>query len=80
MSTVDLAERVSKPVSAFPGGTLPLLVDDRWVEAASGKAFPVYNPATGQEMVRGSRKPTRRISASPCRRPGVCSTTARGRG
>ena len=52
MSTLGLAERVSKPVTDFLGGNLQLLIDGRWVEAASGKAFPVYNPATGQEMVR----------------------------
>jgi len=27
-----------------------LLIDGQWVEAASGKTFPVYNPATGQVM------------------------------
>src|SRR4051794_24544657 len=25
-----------------------MLIDGKWVEAASGKTFPVYNPATGQ--------------------------------
>ena len=52
MSTLGLAERVSKPVTDFLGGNLQLLIDGRWVEAVSGKAFPVFNPATGQEMVR----------------------------
>ena len=27
-----------------------MLIDGQWVEAASGKTFPVYNPATGQVM------------------------------
>src|SRR6266567_3462384 len=27
-----------------------MLIDGKWVEAASGKTFPVYNPATGQVM------------------------------
>ena len=52
MGTLGLAERVSKPVTDFLGGNLQLLIDGRWVEAASGKAFPVFNPATGKEMVR----------------------------
>jgi phenylacetaldehyde dehydrogenase len=52
MCAIAVAERVSKPVTDFLNGNLQLLIDGRWVEAASGKAFPVYNPATGEEMVR----------------------------
>ena len=29
-----------------------LLINGKWVEAVSGKAFPVYNPATGEEIAR----------------------------
>jgi aldehyde dehydrogenase (NAD+) len=29
-----------------------LLIDNRWVEAASGKSFPTINPATGEEICR----------------------------
>src|SRR5262245_39772479 len=52
MGAVGLVERVSKPVTDFLNGNLQLLIDGRWVEAVSGKAFPVFNPGTGEEMVR----------------------------
>lgn len=29
-----------------------MLINGQWVEAASGKTFPVYNPATGEELAR----------------------------
>src|SRR5258707_5699398 len=28
-----------------------MLIDGKWVEAASGRTFPVYNPATGEVIV-----------------------------
>jgi acyl-CoA reductase-like NAD-dependent aldehyde dehydrogenase len=29
-----------------------MLIDGQWVEAASGKTFPVYNPAIGEVLVQ----------------------------
>ena len=29
-----------------------ILIDGQWWDAASGKTFAVYNPASGQEIVR----------------------------
>ncbi len=29
-----------------------LLINNRWEEAASGKSFPTYNPATGEVLAR----------------------------
>ena len=29
-----------------------MLIDGRWVEAASGKTFPTYNPATGEVLAQ----------------------------
>ncbi len=29
-----------------------MLINGRWVEAASGKTFPTYNPATGEELAQ----------------------------
>src|ERR1700735_4432138 len=29
-----------------------MLINNQWVEAVSGKTFPVYNPATGEEIAR----------------------------
>ncbi|MFQ6672284.1 MAG: aldehyde dehydrogenase family protein, partial [Candidatus Tectimicrobiota bacterium] len=43
---------VSSTVEAFLATPRKMLIDGRWVEAASGKTFPVYNPATGEEMAQ----------------------------
>ncbi|MEO8257765.1 MAG: aldehyde dehydrogenase family protein [Acidobacteriota bacterium] len=47
MNTVALDSRLSTAASEFLSRPHQLLIDDEWVEAASGKTFPVYNPATG---------------------------------
>ncbi|TMD37149.1 MAG: aldehyde dehydrogenase family protein, partial [Chloroflexi bacterium] len=41
---------VAPEVNQFISTPRKLLIDGQWVEAASGKTFPVYNPATGQVM------------------------------
>ncbi|HET6221795.1 MAG TPA: aldehyde dehydrogenase family protein, partial [Dongiaceae bacterium] len=45
---------MSKPTVAFLSSHRKLLVDGRWVAAASGKTFPVYNPATGTVLAQVS--------------------------
>jgi phenylacetaldehyde dehydrogenase len=47
METIALDNRLSPPAREFIGGRNRLLIDGKLVDAASGKAFPVYNPATG---------------------------------
>jgi acyl-CoA reductase-like NAD-dependent aldehyde dehydrogenase len=47
MQTIALDSRLSEPTTAFLSQNRKLLIDDQWVAAASGKTFPVYNPATG---------------------------------
>jgi phenylacetaldehyde dehydrogenase len=47
MATVALDSRLSRPTAAFLSHAHQLLIDNEWVGAASGKTFPVYNPATG---------------------------------
>src|SRR5579871_346482 len=47
MDTVALDSRLSKSAAAFVSQHRKLLIDGEWVAAASGKTFPVYNPATG---------------------------------
>ncbi|MGH6880711.1 MAG: aldehyde dehydrogenase family protein, partial [Hypericibacter sp.] len=47
MDTVALDNRLSKPTAEFLQRRHKLLIDGEWVAAASGKLFPVYNPATG---------------------------------
>ena len=52
MDTVALDSRLSKATTAFLSHHRKLLIDDEWVAAASGKTFPVYNPATGTVMAQ----------------------------
>ena len=50
MAISDVAVQVSPEVNQFIAGSRKLLIDGQWVDAASGKTFPVYNPATGEVM------------------------------
>ena len=43
---------LTQPVSRFISTAKKLLIDGVWVPAASGKTFPVYNPATGEVMAQ----------------------------
>jgi len=52
MDTVALDSRLSKPTVEFLSSHRKLLVDGKWVGAASGKTFPVYNPATGTVLAQ----------------------------
>src|SRR5271169_2297536 len=39
-------------VSSFISRTHKMLINGKWVDAASGKTFPTYNPATGEVLAR----------------------------
>lgn len=39
-------------VKGFIASPCKLLIDGQWVEAASGKTFPTFNPATGDVLAR----------------------------
>jgi phenylacetaldehyde dehydrogenase len=39
-------------VQEFIGKPRKMFIDGKWVEAASGKTFPTYNPATGEVMAQ----------------------------
>src|SRR5271169_5466605 len=41
----------TKPMGAYPGPT-KLLIDGKWVDAASGKTFETRNPATGELLAK----------------------------
>src|SRR5260370_31412334 len=41
----------TQPMGAYPGPT-KLLIDGKWVDAASGKTFETRNPATGELLAR----------------------------
>jgi phenylacetaldehyde dehydrogenase len=52
MATVlNIAPSESK-VSSFISQTRKMLINGKWGEAASGKTFPTYNPATGEVLAR----------------------------
>ena len=78
-STLTLDSRLSGPTTAFLSKDCRLLIDDEWVEAASGKTFPVYNPATGtvlaqvaeadrEDVDRAVRAARRAFDAGPWRK------------
>ena len=50
MATIALDPRLDKKTSDFIAQTHRMYVDGKFVNAASGKTLPVYNPATGEVM------------------------------
>jgi phenylacetaldehyde dehydrogenase len=52
MATTASAPVLDQNVSSFVSKTQKILINGRWVEAASGKTFPTYNPATGDTLSR----------------------------
>ena len=52
MATTASAPLLDQNVSKFVAKTHKILINGKWVEAASGKTFPTYNPATGDVLSR----------------------------
>src|SRR5271167_3779194 len=53
LSSNDAAQPLRlQHASHFLTSTKKILIGGKWVGAKSGKTFPVYNPATGQEIAR----------------------------
>src|SRR5450755_3373897 len=50
MAISDAEVKISPEVHQFIAQPRKMLIDGQWVDAASGKTFPVYNPATGEVM------------------------------
>ena len=50
MATLSIDPLVSPRTAGYVSQAHRMLIDGRFVEAASGKTFPVYNPATGDVM------------------------------
>ncbi|HXZ04103.1 MAG TPA: aldehyde dehydrogenase family protein [Ktedonobacteraceae bacterium] len=48
MAVSDAEIKIAPEVNQFIGSPRKMLIDGKWVDAASGKTFPVYNPATGE--------------------------------
>jgi hypothetical protein len=46
MPTATL-EKIDPKIREFVTSKRGLLIDGKWVDAQSGRTFPVYNPATG---------------------------------
>jgi len=44
--------QIDSRVSDFIGKPRKMLIDGKWVNAASGKTFPSYNPATGEVLAQ----------------------------
>ena len=52
MSATATAPQIHSRVQEFIGAPRKMFIDGKWVAAASGKNFPVYNPATGEVMAQ----------------------------
>ncbi|HUK54903.1 MAG TPA: aldehyde dehydrogenase family protein [Candidatus Binatia bacterium] len=52
MATVATAPTMDPNVSSFVARRQKMLINGQWVEAASGKTFPTYNPATGEVLAQ----------------------------
>src|ERR1700720_1328938 len=50
MATAVSAPSIDSNVSSFVARKQKLLINGKWVEAASGKTFATYNPATGEVL------------------------------
>jgi len=50
MVTATQTIPVDESVSQFVMKSRPMLINGKWVNAASGKTFPTYNPATGEVL------------------------------
>ena len=52
MATATSAVEIHKDVADFVSKPRKMLIDGKWTEAASGKTFDTYNPATGKVLAR----------------------------
>ena len=52
MSTAVSTAQMHNRVQEFVGAPRKMFINNRWVESASGKTFPTYNPATGEVLAK----------------------------
>ncbi len=52
MSTAVSSAAMHSDVQQFISKPRKMFIDGKWVESASGKTFPTYNPATGEVMAQ----------------------------
>ena len=50
MATAVATPSIDSNVSSFVAKKRQLLINGKWVDAASGKTFATYNPATGEVL------------------------------
>jgi phenylacetaldehyde dehydrogenase len=50
MATATQAVKPDDKVTSFVAQKRKMLINGKWVDSASGKAFPTYNPATGEVL------------------------------
>src|SRR3974377_94375 len=65
-----VAPQMHSRVQEFVGKPRKMFINGKWVEAASGKTFPSYNPATGEVMARvaeGDREDINRAVKAACK-------------
>src|SRR4029450_7953579 len=70
MSIAATDIRLDKKIKSFVKERRKLLIDGQWVDAASGKTFPVENPATGEviaQAAEGDKKDIDRAVKAPRR-------------
>jgi phenylacetaldehyde dehydrogenase len=59
MATATHAVQLDDKVTSFVGKKQKMLINGKWVDSASGKTFPTYNPATGEvlsQVAEGDRE------------------------
>jgi len=52
MATVLSSVQMDDKITSYVSKNRKMLINGQWVEAASGKTFPTYNPATGEVLAR----------------------------
>src|SRR5207253_4130259 len=52
MATVLASVELEDKVTSFIKKDRQMLINGKWVEAASGKTFPTYDPSTGEVLAR----------------------------
>ena len=75
VSSVPLGEKAANYVTK----NRKMLINGKWVEAASGKTFPTYNPSTGEVLAR-LRRAIAKTSTAPSKPHAPPSKPGRGPG
>ena len=50
MATATVSVQPHENVTGFVTKTRKMFINGKWVDSASGKTFPTYNPATGEVL------------------------------